>query len=143
MSSSEEHKAMVTAVFIDQSYKDIKQKLQKLEGLQDKSLRDLVQVAEKVYHNREIEEEKEERKQKEQEARKLKTDKRQERNLHKILATVVRETREPSKTVLSNQRELIAKDQWAYCKGKGNGPGTMQEKEEGTLQWPQRQVSWS
>jgi hypothetical protein len=39
--------------FIDQASKDIRKKLQKLEGLQDKSLRDLVQVAEKVYHNRE------------------------------------------------------------------------------------------
>ena len=134
---------MVTVTFIDQAYKDIEQKMPKLEGLQDKSLRELGQVAEKVYHNRETEEEKEEGNQKEQEARELKRNKRQERNLHKILATVVRETREPSKTVLSNQRELIAKDQWAYCKGKGNGPGTMQEKEEGTLQWPQRQVSWS
>lgn len=36
---SEEHKTTVTVTFIDQSYKDIKQKLQKLEGLQDKSLR--------------------------------------------------------------------------------------------------------
>lgn len=50
----------MTVVFIDQSYKDIKWKLQKLEGLQDKSLRELVQVAEKIYHIRENEEEKEE-----------------------------------------------------------------------------------
>ena len=45
----------MTVVFIDQSYKDIKWKLQKLEGLQDKSLRELVQVAEKLYDNRETE----------------------------------------------------------------------------------------
>ena len=32
----------------------------------DKSLRDLVQVAEKVYHNRETEEEKEQRKEKDE-----------------------------------------------------------------------------
>jgi hypothetical protein len=63
------------------STKDIKKKLQKLEGLQDKSLRELVQIAEKVFYNRETEEEKEEKRQKEQEARELKRDKRQERNL--------------------------------------------------------------
>ena len=53
--------------FIDQAVRDIRKKLQRLEGLQDKSLRELVQVAEKVYHNRETEEEKEERKQKQAE----------------------------------------------------------------------------
>ena len=62
--SSEEHKATVTMAFIDQASRDIRKKLQRLEGGQDKSLRDLVQVAEKVYHNRETEEEKEQRKRK-------------------------------------------------------------------------------
>ena len=62
--SSKEHKATVTMAFIDQASRDIRKKLQRLEGLQDKSLRDLVQVAEKVYHNRETEEEKEQRKRK-------------------------------------------------------------------------------
>ena len=60
-------------------------------------------------------------KQKEQEARELKRDMRQERNLHKILATVVRETREPGKTVPGNHRESLAKDQCAYCKEKDTG----------------------
>jgi hypothetical protein len=46
-------KATVTIAFIDQASRDIRKKLQRLEGLQDKPLRDLVQVAEKVYHNRE------------------------------------------------------------------------------------------
>ena len=50
--SSKEHKASVTMAFIDQASRDIRKRLQRLEGLQDKSLRDLVQVAEKVYHNR-------------------------------------------------------------------------------------------
>jgi hypothetical protein len=52
--------------FIDKARRDIREKLQKLEGLQDKLLRDLVQVAEKIYHNRETEE-KEQRKRKEDE----------------------------------------------------------------------------
>ena len=59
--SSEEHKATVTMAFIDQASRDIRKKLQRLEGRQDKSLRDLVQVAEKVYHNRETEEKKAQR----------------------------------------------------------------------------------
>jgi hypothetical protein len=55
-------------------------------------------------------------KQKEEEARELKRDKRQERNLHKILAIVIRETRELSETVLSNCRELLTENQCVYCK---------------------------
>ena len=54
----------MTMAFIDQASRDIRKKLQRLEGLQDKSLRDLVQVAEKVYHNRETEEKKAQRKRK-------------------------------------------------------------------------------
>ena len=63
--SSKEHKTTVTIAFIDQAIRDrdIRKKHQRLER-QGKSLRDLVQVAEKVYHNRETEEEKEQRKRK-------------------------------------------------------------------------------
>ena len=121
--TAEKHKATVTVAFIDQSTKGIKRKLQKLEGLQDKSLRELVQVAEKVFYNRETEEEKEERRQEEQEARELKRDMRQERNLHRILATIVKEAREPqesSKIEPGNRREPLAKDQCAYYREKGH-----------------------
>jgi hypothetical protein len=41
--------------FIDQASRDFRKKLQRLEGLQGKPLRDLVQFAEKVYNNRETE----------------------------------------------------------------------------------------
>ena len=41
--------------FIDQASRDVRRKLQRLEGQQDKSLRDLEQVAEKVHHKRETE----------------------------------------------------------------------------------------
>ena len=63
----------MTVAFIDQASRDIRKKLQRLEGRQDKPLRDLVQVAHKVYHNRETEKEKEQRKRKKE--------KRQGRNL--------------------------------------------------------------
>lgn len=97
---AEEHKATIMVAFIDQSARDIKRKLQELEGLQDKSLRELVQVAEKVFYKREKEEKKkkeqearEDRRQKEKEDRELRREKRQERNCHRILAIVVEEAR--------------------------------------------------
>lgn len=61
-------------------------------------MRDLVQIAENVYHNRETEEEKEQRKRKEEDEREIKKkkkkEKQQERHLQRILAIVVRESRE-------------------------------------------------
>ena len=42
--------------------------------------------------------------------------------MHKILATVVRETREPRKTSRGNCREPLLEDQCAYCKEKGPWP---------------------
>jgi hypothetical protein len=49
----------------------MKGKLQRLEGLQNKLLKDLVQIVEKVYHNRETEEEKEQRKRKNEDKREM------------------------------------------------------------------------
>ena len=46
--------------FLGQSASDIKKKLQRLEGLQDYTLQDLVKEAEKVFHKQETEEEKQE-----------------------------------------------------------------------------------
>lgn len=90
--STKEHKATVTMAVIDQAVRDIKKRLQGLEGPQDKSLRESVQVAEKVYHNRETEEEKEARRQKEAEQKELRREKNQDKSLQRILAMVVRET---------------------------------------------------
>jgi len=74
--------------FIGQSYPDIKRKLQRLEGLQDLTVKDLVKEAEKVYHKRETEEEKKEREKKEREEREDERDRRKDQNLTRILATV-------------------------------------------------------
>ena len=65
--SSKEHKATVTMVFIDQDSKDNREKVKRLKELQDKPLRDLGKVSEKVYHDRETEEVKEQKKRKEKE----------------------------------------------------------------------------
>lgn len=67
--SSEGQQAAVAMAFIGQSALDIRRKLQRIEGLRDYSLRDLVKEAEKVYHKRETEEEKQEREKKEREER--------------------------------------------------------------------------
>jgi hypothetical protein len=58
----------------NQSGLDVRKKLQKLERLEEKSLRDLVKVSEKVYHNRETKDEK-----------KIKTGKILNRDLSKVL----------------------------------------------------------
>ena len=75
--------------YIGQSAPDIRRKLQRIEGLQDYTIRDVVREAEKVYHKRETEEEKLEREKKERREDEDKRDRRQERALTRILATVV------------------------------------------------------
>jgi hypothetical protein len=67
--SSKKHKATVTMAFIDQASRHIrkkkkKKKLQRLEGLKDELLGDLMQVAEKVCHIRERKRKERERKKK-------------------------------------------------------------------------------
>ncbi|XP_073075517.1 uncharacterized protein [Manis javanica] len=124
--TSEEHSASVALAFIGQSAPDIRKKLQRLEGLQDLSLRDLVKEAEKVYHKRETEEEKELRKEKERESKEEKRDRKHERNLTKISAAVVENKGRPpssgrtSKAGPLGNRPPLDKDQCAYCKGKGH-----------------------
>lgn len=63
----------VVLVFINQSAPDVRKKLQKLERLGEKSVRDLVEVSEKVYHNKKTKDEK------------IKTEKLLNRDLAKVL----------------------------------------------------------
>ena len=124
--TSEEHSASVALAFIGQSAPDIRKKLQRLEGLQDLSLKDLVKEAEKVYHKRETEEEKELRKEKERESKEEKRDRKHEKNLTRILAAVVEGKGRPpssgrtSKAGHLGNRTPLEKDQCAYCKEKGH-----------------------
>ena len=67
--TSEGQKESVAMAFIGQSASDIRKKLQRLEGMQDMDLKNLVKEAEKVYHKRETEEEKEQRREKERDAK--------------------------------------------------------------------------
>jgi hypothetical protein len=102
-------------------------------------LQDLVKEAEKVYHKRETEKEKGERENREAEARESRQDRRQERNLIRILDTfagdkeVYRQGRRSRQTgYLGNTGPRrpqssrgpsgppLDKDQCAYCKEKGH-----------------------
>jgi hypothetical protein len=128
--SSEGQQVAVAIAFIGQSASDIKRKLQRLEGLQDYTLQDLVKEAEKVYHKRETEEEKQEREKKEAEERENRHERQQERNLTKILAAVVGEERSEkgqsgylgnrARRPPGEQRPPLEKDQCTYCKEKGH-----------------------
>lgn len=120
--TSDGQKASVTMAFIGQAAPDIRKKLQRLEGLQDLSLQDLVKEAEKVYHKRETEEEKEQRLKREQEEAEKEKEKKRNKDLTRILAAVVdtggRGDRRPHRPrEVSNRLE---KDQCAYCKEKGH-----------------------
>uniref|UniRef100_A0A5F9DJT5 Uncharacterized protein n=1 Tax=Oryctolagus cuniculus TaxID=9986 RepID=A0A5F9DJT5_RABIT len=75
--------------FIGQLAPDIQNKLQRLDGLQQYTLQDLLKEADKIFNKRETQEEKEERLRKEQERREDIWDKKRNRELTKILATVV------------------------------------------------------
>ncbi|SFW07439.1 Gag P30 core shell protein [Chlamydia abortus] len=137
---SEGQRAAVAMAFIGQSAPDIKKKLQRLEGLQDHTLQDLVKEAEKVYHKRETEEERQEREKKEIEERENRRDRRQERNLSKILAAVVndRQSGKGKIGLLGNRavkppggRKIpLEKDQCAYCKEKGHWARDCPKKRE-------------
>ena len=82
---SGEAQQAVSLAYVNQSAPDIKRKLQSLEILGERSLRDLGAVTEKVYNKRDSENQKEERREREHQEREEKIDKRQERNLTKIL----------------------------------------------------------
>ena len=58
---AEESRAAVLLAFVNQAAPDIKRKLQKIEGLREQTIQDLLKAAEKVFNNRETPEEREER----------------------------------------------------------------------------------
>ena len=57
---TEESCAAVLLVFVNQAAPDIRRTLQKIEGLREKRIQDLLKAAEKVFNNRETPEEREE-----------------------------------------------------------------------------------
>ena len=60
-SQPEESRAAVLLAFVNQAAPDIRRKLQKIEGLREQTIQDLLKAAEKVFNNRNTPEEREER----------------------------------------------------------------------------------
>uniref|UniRef100_A0A5F9D197 CCHC-type domain-containing protein n=1 Tax=Oryctolagus cuniculus TaxID=9986 RepID=A0A5F9D197_RABIT len=145
---SEGQRGSMSMAFIGQSAPDIRHKLQRLEGLQDLTLQDLVKEADKVFYKRETEEEKEQRREREREEqdRKRETekeererarDKRRNRDLARILATVVdsggsKRAGRPGQ----RRRPPLDSDQCAYCKDKGHWMRDCPKKKAAQLKAP-------
>ena len=114
----------IALLFITQSALDIRRKLQRMDGLQNATLRDLVKEAEKAYYKRETEEEKEIRKEKERELREVtrrkEDDCRRNRELSKILAAVVTGTPREVDETKPRRRLPLEPNQCAYCKEIGH-----------------------
>ena len=58
---AEESRAAVLLAFVNQATPDVRKKLQKIEGLREQTIQDLLKAAEKVFNNTETPEEREER----------------------------------------------------------------------------------
>ena len=89
---AEESRTAVLLAFVNQTTPDIRKKLQKIEGLGEQTIQDLLKAAEKVFNNRETPEEREERL------------RREERELAEKIKKKDREHR--AKENRKNQREL-------------------------------------
>ena len=123
---------------MNQAGPDIRRKLQKIEGLREQTIKDLLKAAEKVFNNRETPEEREEqlRREKRELAEKIrkkdrehraKENRKNQRELAKILfggikaGTGLREPRGPQMGEKARpKRQALKKDQCAYCREWGH-----------------------
>ena len=117
---AEDTRSALMMHFINQSAPDIRKKLQKIDGLGEKSIQDLMAVAEKVYNNRETFEEKQTRA----------TD-RQTRNMARILLAAtsaqpnerekrLRQLAEGKPKPNPQGKPKLGRNQRAYCKQEGH-----------------------
>lgn len=119
--------------FIWQSAPDIRNKLQRLENLQGYTLQDLVREAERLLNKRETPKEREDRLHRESEQREDKLrkeaeerenmrDRKQNRELSRLLATVVQSNQNTGRSdrLGEQRRPRVDGDQCAYCKEKGH-----------------------
>nr|QPP11372.1 gag polyprotein [Cricetulus griseus] len=120
----------VSMSFIWQSAPDIRNKLQRLENLQGYTLQDLLKEAERIFNKRETQTEREERWRKETQEREerlrqeaeekeVARDRKRNKEMSRLLATVVTGQRQ------NRQRDdrrgpHLDRDQCAYCKEKGH-----------------------
>ncbi|XP_070314438.1 uncharacterized protein [Odocoileus virginianus] len=135
---ADESRAAVILAFVNQAAPDIRRKLQKIEGLGEQTIQDLLKAAEKVFNNRETAEEREERIRREErelaerirkEDREYRTRENQknQKELAKILFAGMR-TGSGARELRGRQagkkekleRQTLKKDQCAYCKELGH-----------------------
>lgn len=122
----------VSMSFIWQSAPDIRNKLQRLENLQGYTLQDLLREAERLFNTREAPEEREDRIRREREEREDKLrkeaeekemarDRKRNKELSKLLATVVQnqDTRKGGR-MGERRGPRVDRDQCAYCKERGH-----------------------
>ena len=132
---ADESHAAVLLAFMNQAAPDIRRKLQKIEGLGELSIQDLVRAAEKVFNNREEREERirwEEREYEEQIRReereyRAEENQRNQKELAQILFAGTRKGPEAPRTkdTWSGGKEkparpALKRDQCAYCKEQGH-----------------------
>ncbi|KAK1342248.1 hypothetical protein QTO34_015004 [Cnephaeus nilssonii] len=121
------NRVAVVMAFVNQSATDIRRKLQKVDRLGEKSLKDLLEVAEKVYNNREPPEER-------QAGVVAAASSKQTRDLAKILLATTADSpeewnrrlcglassQEDGKETARGRRRKLQKDQCAYCREMGH-----------------------
>ena len=135
---AEASRAAVLLAFVNQAAPDIRRKLQKIEGLGEQTIQDLLKASEKVFNNRETPEERkeqirwEERElaekiRKEDRKHRAKENRKNQRELAQILfaglkaRTELREPQDPQTGEKEKpKRQALKKDQCAYCKERGH-----------------------
>ena len=75
--------------FIWQSAPDIRKKLQRMDNLKESTLQDLLKETERIFNKRETQEERDERLRKEAEKREDIRDRKRNKEMSRLLATVV------------------------------------------------------
>ena len=135
---ADESRAAVLLAFVNQEAPDIRRKLQKIEGLGELSIQDLVRAAEKVFNNRDTPEEREERIRREEreyeerirwEERVYRAEEnwRNQKELAQILFAGTRKGPEAPRTKDTGSggkekpaRPALKRDQCTYCKEQGH-----------------------
>ena len=105
--------------FIWQSAPDIRKKLERMDNLKESTLQDLLKEAERIFNKRETQEERDERLRKEAEKREDIRDRKRNKEMSKLLATVV-SGQQQDRQEGDKKGPRLDHDQCAYCKEKGH-----------------------
>jgi hypothetical protein len=111
-----ENRRAINIAFTSHSTSDISKKLQKLEGFEGKFLSELIEIAQRVYNNRHMPED------------------RQAKRLPKVMVAALQTptSRSPANQKLArNPKAPLEKDQCAYCKQKGHWKNECPKRKRG------------